>query len=126
VATRSRDGFSLIEVLVALAVGGVCMTAVAHSAWSVVRGRRQTELREVATRLAERHLEEILAHRAETLSAGNDSETISAPVGDFELRTIIEEGPRENLWHISVTAAASRGGASIGFHSLLRRAWVEP
>lgn len=124
--TVSRGGFSLIEVLVALAVGGVCMTAVAHSSWSIVRGRRQTELREAATRLVERRLEEILARGAEALRAGTASETISEPLADFELRTTVEEGPRDNLWHISVAATASQGGASVGFHSLLRRVWVDP
>jgi prepilin-type N-terminal cleavage/methylation domain-containing protein len=126
VASESRGGFSLVEVLVALAIGGVCMTAVAHSAWSIVRGRRQTELRETATRLVERRLEKILARGAEALYAETDSETVFEPLGDFELRSRVEEGPRENLWHVSVTATASRSGASVGFHSLLRRRWVKP
>lgn len=122
----ARRGFSLIEVLVALAVGGVCMTAVAHSAWSIVHGRRRTELQEAATRIAERRLEEMLALGAEALVAGAASETVSEIAGDFEVLSAVEEGPRENLWRVSVTATAWRGGASVRFQSLLRRAWVEP
>jgi prepilin-type N-terminal cleavage/methylation domain-containing protein len=126
VSRSARKGFSLLEVLVALAVGGVCMAAVAHSAWAVVRGRRHTELEEAATLIAARRLEEMLGRGAQVLRAGRVSESIADLVGDFDLESAVEVGPRENLWHVSVTAVPSRGGAPVRFHTLLRRAWISP
>jgi prepilin-type N-terminal cleavage/methylation domain-containing protein len=122
----ARRGFSLLEVLVALAIGGICMAAVAHSAWAIVRGRRYTEIQEAASLVAERRLEEMLARGAETLRAESASESIPDLLGQFDLRTIVEVGPRENLWHVSVTATPPRGGAPVRFHTLLRRAWSVP
>jgi len=123
---RSRKGFSLLEVLVALAVAGVCMTALAHSAWAIVRGRRQTELQEAAALLAARRLEEMLGRGGQGLQAGSVSESIPDLLGEFDLESTVEVGLRDNLWHVSVAAVPPRGGAPVRFHSLLRRAWISP
>ena len=118
-----RSGFTLIEVLVALVFAGVSTAAVAHSAWALVRGRGDTERLQVATLIAERSLEEMLAEGAEALAAEDSSDSVADSLGDFRRRRVVEPGPRENLWHLAVTVVPTRGGAAVAFHTLLRRPW---
>jgi len=121
-----RRGFTLLEVLVTLGVASVSLAAIAHSTRSIVLGRRASDLQQAATLIAERRLEELLANAAEEITARDSSESAADATGAFLLRTLVEPGPRENLWHLSVTATPPRGGAPVRFHTLLRRRWVLP
>ena len=121
-----RRGFTLLEVLVTLGVASVSLAAVAHSTWSIVLGRRASDFQQAATLVAERRLEELLANAAEDITARDSSESVADATGALLLRTLVEPGPRENLWHLSVTATPPRGGGPVRFHTLLRRRWVLP
>jgi prepilin-type N-terminal cleavage/methylation domain-containing protein len=121
-----KRGFTLIEVLVTLGVASVSLAAIAHSASAIVLSRRASERQQAATLIAERRMEELLANTAEDLSTRDAVESVGDAMGALLLRTIIEAGPRENLWHLSVTATPAGGGAPVRFHTLLRRRWVLP
>ena len=121
-----RQGFTLLEVLVALGVASVSLAAIAHSAWTIVLGRRASDRQQAATLVAERRLETLLANTAEQITARDSSESVANASGAVLVRTLVEPGPRENLWHLSVTATPPGGGAPVRFHTLVRRKWVWP
>ena len=121
-----KRGFTLVEVLVTLGVASVLLAAIAHSASAIVLGRRASERQQAATLIAERGMEELLANTAEGLTARDATESVGDATGALLLRTVVEAGPRENLWHVSVTATPAGGSAPVTFHTLLRRRWVSP
>ena len=119
-------GFSLIEVLVALTIASLSIAALAHSASSILQGRRASDLQQAATLLGERRLEGLVAAGAGALSPGDTRETADDGTGEFSLATRIERGPNDALWHVSVTVSPPRGGAPVRLHTLLRRSWGYP
>jgi prepilin-type N-terminal cleavage/methylation domain-containing protein len=121
-----KRGFSLIEVLVALTVASLSIAALAHSAWSILQGRRASDLQQAATLLGERRLEELLAAGAGALSPRDTRETADDGTGEFSVQTRIERGPNDALWHVSVTVSPSPGVAPVRLHTLLRRSWGYP
>lgn len=121
-----KRGFTLIEVLVTLGVASMSLAAIAHSASAIALARRASERQQAATLIAERRMEELLANDAEDLTPRDATESIGDATGVLLLRTIIEGGPHENLWHLSVTATPAGSGAPVRFHTLLRRRWVLP
>lgn len=124
-SSRTR-GLSLIEVLVALAVGSVSMAAIAASARGILGGRRDSELRQVATLIAERSLEELLGRGAESLVAEERLDVVRDATGEFARQVAVEAGPTENLWHLVVTVTPPRGKPPVEFHTLLRKPWSAP
>jgi prepilin-type N-terminal cleavage/methylation domain-containing protein len=121
-----KRGFSLIEVLVALTVASLSIAALAHSASSILQGRRASDLQQAATLLGERRLEELVGAGAGALSPRDDRETADGAAGEFSVQTRIERGPNDRLWHVSVTVSPPQGGAAVRLHTLLRRSWGYP
>jgi len=121
-----KRGFTLVEVLVTLGVVSVSLAAIAHSASAIVLSRRASERQQAATLIAERRIEELIANTAEGSTARDTTESLGDATGPLLVRTLVEVGPRENLWHLSVTATPTGGGAPVRFHTLLRRRWVSP
>jgi prepilin-type N-terminal cleavage/methylation domain-containing protein len=121
-----RRGFTLIEVMVALGFASVSLAAIGQSGRTIVLGRRTSDRQQAATLVAERRLEELLANTAEEITARDSSESVASASGTILVRTLVEAGPRENLWHLSVAATPPGGGAPVRFHTLLRRKWVLP
>ena len=119
-------GFSLIEVLVALAVASVSFAAFGRSSWCLIEGRRSSERGQIAADVAEGRLEEILARSSAALAVEDSVVQVSDPGGNLTVRTRIEPGPAPTLWHVSVTASLSSGGAEARLHTLVRRPWVAP
>jgi prepilin-type N-terminal cleavage/methylation domain-containing protein len=117
-------GFSLIEVLVALAVASVSFAAFGRSARCLIDGRRTSERTQAATAIAEQRLEDLVARSSADLVAEDTVARVSDPTGEVELRTVIEPGPAATLWHLSVTATPMSGAAGTRFHTLVRRPWV--
>jgi len=115
-----KAGFSFVELLVALAVASTSLAAIAHSAVSMQIGRRQSEAREAAARLAERRLEQQLARAGAELDDNDTSETVVEATGTLVARTLVEDGPRENLRHVAVTVTPLSGGAPIRLHTFVR------
>lgn len=122
---RAR-GLSLVEVLVALAVASMSMAAVAASALGLLSGRRDSELRQVATLIAEKSLEELLGRGAEGLVEEQRLDVVRDASGEFARRVTVEAGPREDLWHLLVAVTPPRGQPAVEFHTLLRRPWSSP
>jgi prepilin-type N-terminal cleavage/methylation domain-containing protein len=120
-----RRGFTLLEVVVALGIASVSLAAIGQSARTIVLGRRASERQQAATLVAEAHLEAIFANTAEKITAQDSSESVPGRSGAILVHTIVEPGPRENLWHLSVTATPP-ASAPVRFHTLLRRKWILP
>ncbi|MBI2962885.1 MAG: prepilin-type N-terminal cleavage/methylation domain-containing protein [Deltaproteobacteria bacterium] len=124
--SRRARGLSLVEVLVALAVASMSMAAVAASALGLLSGRRDGELRQVATLIAERGLEELLGRGAEGLVEGEWLDLVRDASGEFARRVTVEAGPSDGLWHLAVAVTPPRGKPAVEFHTLLRRPWSSP
>jgi prepilin-type N-terminal cleavage/methylation domain-containing protein len=121
-----KRGLTLIEVLVSLTIASMSIAALAHSTWSILQARRASDLQQAATLLAERRLEELVAAGAGALSSSEASETVVDPAGEFTVRTRVEPGPNDSLWHLAVTASPSQGGSPVRLHTLLHRSWGSP
>ncbi len=119
-------GLSLIEVLVALAVASVSMAAVAASARGILSGQRDGELRQIATLIAEKSLEELLGRGARRLVEEERLDVVRDASGEFGRRVAVEAGPNESLWHLVVAVTPPRGKPPVEFHTLLRRPWSSP
>ena len=113
--------FSLIEVLVSLTIASMSIAALAHSASSILQARRASDRQQAATLLAERRLEELLATPPEELAARHDRETAFDAAGELAVHTVIEPGPNDSLWHVSVSVDPSLGGGVVRLHTLVYR-----
>ena len=118
-----RPGFSLVEVLVALAVATVAVAATAHSGWSILVARRASDVEQAARLVAERSMESWLARDSNRFGIGDSSDTRFEATGEFAVRAVVEPGPRDNLWHLSVSVTPSAAGAPVRFHTLRRCRW---
>jgi len=118
-----KRGLTLLEVLVTLAVASASIAAVAHSTWSLLAARRASDRLQAATLIAERRMEALLARGDDALARQDSSEIVTDAAVPFTVRTVVGDGPRDNLWHVSVTVAPPGDGAGIGFHTLVRRRW---
>ncbi len=118
-----RDGFSLVEVLVALSVAAIAVAATAHSGWSILVARRASDLEQTATLVAERSMESLLALDSSRFRIEDFSDVTFEATGEFTVRKVVEAGPRDNLWHLSVTVTPAVVGAPIRFHTLRRCRW---
>lgn len=78
---RGEEGFTLVELLVAIALFGVVMTAVAGAFISSVRSIGDQRLRTAATRVATSHLETLRSLPFEQLDAEAGSRTTTTPDG---------------------------------------------
>jgi len=122
----SRVGLTLVETLVALVVACVTMAAAARSTAAVVKGGRANELLERTSFIAARELEALVARGPLGLVAESSSEWIDDALGQFDRRVVVEDGPRENLWHVSVAVIPPRNGAPVTLQTLVRRPWWLP
>jgi len=118
-----KRGFSLVEVLVALSVAAVAVAATAHSGWSILLARRRSDVEQAATLVAERAMESLLVHDPNQLHITDSLDVAAGEEGEFAIRTVVEAGSRENLWHLSVMVTPSRGGTAVRFHTLRRCRW---
>jgi prepilin-type N-terminal cleavage/methylation domain-containing protein len=117
-----RRGFSLVEVLVALSVAGVGVAAAAHSGLTILIARRTSDVEQTAALVAGRSMESFLARGPSELGIEDSSDVTLEATGEFAVRKVIEPGPRDNLWHLSVTVTPA-AGAPIRFHTLRRCRW---
>lgn len=117
-------GFTLVEVLVALAVGCVSMAAIARSARAITGGRRDGEARQAAASIAQRGMEALLALDGGSLGPQDLSATVADPAGEFERRSVVENTDLDNLWRVSVSVTPRRGGTPVRYQTLVRRAWI--
>jgi prepilin-type N-terminal cleavage/methylation domain-containing protein len=117
-----RRGFSLVEVLVALSIAAISVAATAHSGLSILVARKNSDIEQAAAFIAMRSMESLLARRASELRIEDSSDASFEGTGEFVVRTVVEPGPRDNLWHLSVTVTPA-AGAPVRFHTLRRCRW---
>ncbi|MET0151520.1 MAG: prepilin-type N-terminal cleavage/methylation domain-containing protein [Candidatus Binatia bacterium] len=117
-----RCGFSLVEVLVALSVAAIAVAATAHSGLSILIARRASDVEQAAALIAARSMESLLARDSSELRIEDSSDVSFETTGEFVVRKVVEPGPRDNLWHLSVTVTPA-AGAPIRFHTLRRCRW---
>jgi prepilin-type N-terminal cleavage/methylation domain-containing protein len=120
------SGFTLIETVVALVIVSIVAAALATSTGSALRQEARAWRRERAAALAAEGLERLLAEPVETLRVRYESETVVADGEAFTRERTIETGPGPGLFHLSVAARASRGGASVTLATLRRVPWSLP
>jgi prepilin-type N-terminal cleavage/methylation domain-containing protein len=118
-----KPGFSLVEVLVALSVAAVAVAATAHSGWSILLARRSSDVEQAATLVAERAMESLLVRDPNQLHIADSSYVATGGEGEFAVHTVVEEGSRDNLWHLSIVVTPPRGGPPLRFHTLRRCQW---
>ncbi len=80
---RGRRGFTLIEVLLAIALAGIILIAALGAIMSAVRTNRTTAMQVAATNAVRRQIEEVLTvGRENSLSLDNTTATVVAYYGD--------------------------------------------
>lgn len=98
---KSRSGFTLVEVLVALVVVAVALGALAHGATRSLDHQYRIERQTLALWMASNQLAELeLEARIEP---GTRSGTTRMADRDWRWETRIEPAPGEELWRIDVT-----------------------
>lgn len=110
---RAR-GFTLIEVLVALAVVAIALGALAHAGARVLEHQAELEQRTLATWLADNRISEIRLRRS--LSAGVDSGELDYGDRRWRWRAEVQPAPGGALWRIDVEVMDADGRA-VSSHS---------
>jgi len=100
-------GFTLIEVLVALAIVAIALGALAHAGARVLDHQAELEQRTLATWLADNRVSEIRLRRA--LSAGVASGEREYGNRRWRWRTEIQPAPGGALWRIDVEIMDAEG-----------------
>lgn len=82
----NRRGLSIIEALVALALISIALAALAPTFTSFSNTNRQSELRGGAIAVAQQILDTLRQQRFSEWPANGEIQTISSPLGDFEVQ----------------------------------------
>ena len=96
---RAR-GFTLIEVLVALAVVALALAALTRAGSTALNTQAELESRTLALWVAENRLAEIRLQRA--VQPGVGSGTIGLADRDWRWRSLVEAAPSGDLWRVEV------------------------
>ena len=100
---RYQDGFTLIEVLVALVVLSLSMVAVIQLTSNHIRTMSELEKRVIASWVASNHLSEVrFKSKSEGLSQGNDSERVKMGGRNWRSRLSVSETEVENVFLVEV------------------------
>ena len=105
---HSHRAFSLIEVLAALAIFGLCIVALIEGITATLSNWRLAEDKTKALMLAQNVMEEILYNG--NLKAGEDGSTYDPPDERFSWSYIIDDTDITNLYSITVAVAWSANG----------------
>lgn len=100
-----KEGFSLIEVLIAMAIFAVGLLGIAGLQISAFQGNNAARLQTEAVHLAEAHLEELAARAYDdpALAPGSYSRSGAGPAGRFGLDwTINKDAPVKGAKTISL------------------------
>ena len=96
---RAR-GFTLIEVLVALAVVALALAALTRAGSTALNTQAELESRTLALWVAENRLAEIRLQRA--VQPGVGSGTTRLADRDWRWRSLVEAAPSGDLWRVEV------------------------
>ena len=99
---RTERGFTLIEVLVAIAIISIGVLALGANTTSIMRSNRFSANTTIAVNLAQEKLEEAKAQV--TITNGNFTDTPPGPSGSIFTRTLaISDSPEVDLKQVDVT-----------------------
>ncbi len=101
------SGFTLVEVLVALAVVAIALVALAHAGARVLDHQAELERRTLATWLADNRISEIRLRRA--LSAGVSTGELEFGQRRWRWRSEVQPAPGGELWRIDVEIMDPQG-----------------
>jgi general secretion pathway protein I len=114
---RSR-GFTLIEVLIALAILAIALAAAVRASTVAVDSANETKLRTLATWVAQNRLAETTAAAGAALPGISETSGRATMANvDFEWRQKISSTPNEGFRKVEV--AVSRPGESYAFANLI-------
>jgi type IV pilus modification protein PilV len=102
-SSRLQGGFTLIEILVAMAILGIAILAIAAGATSVIRANQTSYFNTIATNLAQDKLEELKANPATMASGGPVTEPPIDGVTFTRNWTVTADTPVGGLSQIDVT-----------------------
>jgi len=102
IAAKKTSGFTLIEVLVALAILAIALAAAARATSVATLGAEETRLRALATWVAQNRIAELQAINAFP-SVGSASGLSSMGGAEFEWRQLTSETPNTAFRKITVT-----------------------
>ncbi|MGH7774492.1 MAG: type IV pilus modification PilV family protein [Candidatus Binatia bacterium] len=99
---RLDAGFTLIEILIAMAILNIAILAIAAGATSVIKANQTSYFNTIATNLAQDKLEELKANSATMASGGPDTTPVDA-VTFTRNWTVTPDTPVGGLSQIDVT-----------------------
>lgn len=111
VKKQREAGFTLIEVLVAVAIIAIGVLALAANTISVTQGNRVSANYTIAVNLAQEKMEEVRAQSSFTNGTATDTSTGSTGV-PFTRTRVIGDSSETNLKQIDVTVSWTEYGVS--------------
>lgn len=113
-ATSPRsDGFTLIEVVIALAIAALALTAATAAVSQMIDGANSIQQRTYASWIAQNRITELrLANVVPEVSSSSDEITYAGV--EWALDTTISETGVENLFRVDVTVSLIGNDYSIG------------
>lgn len=105
---RRTGGFSLIEILAAVAIFSLCVVALIEGMTRALADWRLAEEKTHALMLAENVMEEVLYNNA--LETGEESGQCEAPDDRYGWATVVDETQIPGLFTVSVNIAWHSGG----------------
>ena len=103
-AEKSRiDGFTLIEVLVAMAIFAIAVLGLAVGATTVMRSNKTSYFNTIATNLAQDKMEELKATTASSITSGSDTPPAVNGVSFSRSWTVTANQPTAGVNQIDVT-----------------------
>jgi type IV pilus assembly protein PilV len=117
---QERDGFTLIEVLIAMGIFTAAVLGVAISATSVIKANQSSYSTTIAINLAQDKLEELKALPASLASGGPVTDTINGETFSRSW-TVTSNSPITGMMRIAVTVAwTDYGSHSITLSSAVK------
>lgn len=121
-----QSGFSLIEILAALAIFGLCIVGLIEGITQTLASWRLAEEKTAALMLCENLIEEIKA--SETIEAGEDGATFEPPHDGYTWSSVIDVTEIPNLYTVGATVTWLSSGheESVSLHTLKLQQTITP
>jgi len=113
------DGFSLPEILVALAIFGMAVVVGASFMSAQAASERRLAARQELLRLAEAGLESVRSGAIPLLPAVLDDDVLTATetLDDAAVTIDVRRGPAPSLWEVSVTVTGDLRGEEVSLRT---------
>ena len=114
IAPRLLSGFTLIEVLIALAILAIALTAAVRAASVATDSANETKLRTLATWIAQNRIALVNANNASLPSAGESNGRETMANIEFEWKQKISNTPNPAFRKIEVQVLRPNVSANVG------------